>query len=53
VVYRWAKDIPLELPRTFAVPNGGVNRLRIERHRWSIETWADTGHLPPGALDDE
>jgi probable phosphoglycerate mutase len=53
VVYRWARDIPLELPRTFAIPNGGVNRVRIERRRWSIDAWADTAHLPAGALDDE
>jgi probable phosphoglycerate mutase len=53
VVYRRAKDIPLELPREFAIPNGGVNRVRIERRRWSIDAWAETAHLPEGALDDE
>jgi probable phosphoglycerate mutase len=53
VVYRWAQGIPLELPRTFAIPNGGVNRVRIERRRWSIEAWAETAHLPAGALEDE
>jgi probable phosphoglycerate mutase len=53
VVYRWAKDIPLELPREFAIPNGGVNRVRIERRRWSIDAWAETAHLPEDALDDE
>jgi probable phosphoglycerate mutase len=53
VVYRWVKDIPLEMPRTFAIPNAGVNRLRIERRRWSIDAWAETAHLRDGALDDE
>ncbi len=53
VVYRWAKDIPFELPRTFAIPNGGVNRVRIDHRRWSIDAWAETAHLPEGALDDE
>ncbi len=53
VVYRRARDIPLELPRTFAIPNGAVNRVRIGRRRWSIEAWAETDHLPDGALDDE
>jgi probable phosphoglycerate mutase len=53
VVYRWVKDLPLEMPRTFAIPNAGVNRLRIERRRWSIDAWAETTHLPEGALDDE
>ena len=53
VVYRWAKDIPLEMPRTFSVPNGGVNRVGIERRSWSIDAWAETAHLPDAALDDE
>jgi probable phosphoglycerate mutase len=53
IVYRHAKDIALEMPRTFSVPNAAVNRVRIDDRRWAIETWADTGHLPEGALDDE
>lgn len=53
VVYRWAKRIALDAPRAFAIPNGGVNRVRIERGRWSIDAWAETAHLPDGALDDE
>jgi len=53
VVYRHAKDIPFEMPRTFTVPNAAVNRLRIGGRRWHIEVWGDTGHLPGGALDDE
>jgi probable phosphoglycerate mutase len=53
VVYRHARDIPLEMPRTFSVPNAAVNRVRIGARRWHIEAWADTGHLPEEALDDE
>jgi len=53
VVYRRAHDIALELPRTFAVPNAGLSRVRIEGRRWTIEAWADVGHLPEAALDDE
>ena len=53
VVYRHAKEIPLEMPRTFSVPNAAVNRVRIDTRRWVIDDWADTGHLPEGALDDE
>jgi len=53
VVYRCAKDIPFEAPRTFAIPNGGVNRVRIAGRRWSIDVWAETAHLPAGARDDE
>jgi probable phosphoglycerate mutase len=53
VVYRRAHHIALELPRTFAVPNAALNRVRIEGRRWTIEAWADVGHLPDPALDDE
>ncbi len=53
IVYRHAKDIALEMPRTFAAPNAAVNRVRISGRRWHIDAWADTGHLPEGALDDE
>ena len=53
VVYRHARAIPLNMPRTFSVPNGGVNRLRIARGRWSIAAWAETDHLSEPALDDE
>jgi 2,3-bisphosphoglycerate-dependent phosphoglycerate mutase len=53
IVYRHAKDIALEMPRTFSVPNAAVNRLRIGARRWAIEAWADIGHLPEPALDDE
>lgn len=53
IVYRRAHGIALELPRTFAVPNAALNRVRIEGRRWTIEDWADVAHLPAGALDDE
>jgi probable phosphoglycerate mutase len=52
IVYRYACEIPLEMPRTFGIPNAGFNRVRIEGRRWTIEAWADVEHLPPGALDD-
>jgi len=53
IAYRHAKDIALEMPRTFNVPNAAVNRVRIGGRRWGIEAWGDTGHLPEPALDDE
>jgi 2,3-bisphosphoglycerate-dependent phosphoglycerate mutase len=52
IVYRRAHDIALEMPRTFAVPNAALSRARIEGRRWTIDVWADVGHLPQGALDD-
>jgi probable phosphoglycerate mutase len=53
IVYRHANAIPLEMPRTFSVPNAAVNRVAIADRRWHVEDWADTGHLPDGVLDDE
>lgn len=53
VVFRYVNAIALEMPRTFSVPNAGVNRLRIESGRWTIENWAEVDHLPGAALDDE
>jgi len=53
MVYRHAMRIGLEMPRTFGIPNAGFNRLRIEGGRWTVEAWAETAHLPEGALDDE
>jgi probable phosphoglycerate mutase len=53
IVYRHAKDIALEMPRTFSVPNAAVNRVRVDDRGWAIEVWADIGHLPEPALDDE
>jgi probable phosphoglycerate mutase len=52
IAYRHAYRIPLEMPRTFVVPNAGVSRLRIEGRRWTIEAWAETDHLGASALDD-
>jgi probable phosphoglycerate mutase len=52
IVYRRAHYIPLEMPRTFSVPNAALNRVRIDGRRWTVEAWADVEHLPAGALDD-
>jgi probable phosphoglycerate mutase len=52
LVYRRARQIPLEMPRTFGVPNAGLNRVRIEGRHWTVEAWADVDHLPAGPLDD-
>jgi probable phosphoglycerate mutase len=53
IVYRHSMAIPLEMPRTFGIPNAGVNRVRIAGDRWSVEAWGETTHLPEAALDDE
>lgn len=54
VLYREASGLPLEAPRTFAIPNGAVNHLELAGGRWAIVRWADVDHLPAPAegLDD-
>jgi probable phosphoglycerate mutase len=53
MVYRHAHRIPLELPRTYSVPNAGVNRVTVSAGNWTIERWGDVGHVSGVALDDE
>ena len=45
VVYRKARDLPLEAPRDYPIPNAGINWLSIENGKWLIEKWGDEVHL--------
>ena len=45
MIYRTARALPLAGPRQSAIPNAGLNRVRIEGDRIDILTWADTQHL--------
>jgi 2,3-bisphosphoglycerate-dependent phosphoglycerate mutase len=45
VLYRTAMGIPLDTPRTYTTPNGGVNQVRYVDGRWVIDRWADVEHL--------
>ena len=45
MVYRTARALPLSGPRQSDIPNGGLNRVRIEGDAIEILTWADTQHL--------
>lgn len=51
VVNRFARGLPLDTPRDFAIPNAGLNRLSLSGDRWQVEDWALTAHLE-GALDE-
>lgn len=51
VVNRFARGLPLDTPRDFAIPNAGLNRLSLSGERWQVEDWALTAHLE-GALDE-
>ena len=50
-LYRFVTGMPLAAARDFGIPNCGINRLTLEGERWSMECWAEVGHLE-GALDD-
>jgi 2,3-bisphosphoglycerate-dependent phosphoglycerate mutase len=45
VLYRTAMGIPLDTPRTYTTPNGGLYQLRHVDGRWVIDRWADVEHL--------
>lgn len=52
VINRFVRGNPLELPRDFLIPNAGINWIAAVDGVWRIETWGETGHLEPGALDE-
>ncbi|MET0518178.1 MAG: histidine phosphatase family protein [Burkholderiaceae bacterium] len=46
MVWREARGLPLRGPREAAIPNAGVNRLRVAADgRFEIVGWAEDGHL--------
>lgn len=45
VIYRRACGLPLDAPRSYALPNAGINWLAIAGERWSVECWGETEHL--------
>lgn len=52
IINRFVRGNPLEMPRDFLIPNAGLNWISLRDGRWQIESWAETGHLEPGALDE-
>ncbi len=50
-LYRWASALPLSTPRTWEIPNTGINEFEFEQGAWRIRRFADTDHLG-GLLDD-
>ena len=45
MIYRTARALPLGGPRQSEIPNGGLNRVRMEGDAIDIISWADTQHL--------
>lgn len=52
VINRFVRGNSLEAPRDFLIPNAGLNWISVQNGAWRIESWADTAHLAPGALDE-
>jgi len=45
MVWRQAKGLSLQGPRECAIPNAGINRLRVSAERFEILSWAEDQHL--------
>jgi len=52
IVNRFVRGNPLEMPRDFLIPNAGINWIAVVDGKWTLETWGETDHLAPGALDE-
>jgi 2,3-bisphosphoglycerate-dependent phosphoglycerate mutase len=51
-LYRAACRISLDAPRTWALPNTGINRLLFSGTGFSLVGWADVQHLDDGTRDE-
>jgi len=52
VINRFVRGNSLEMQRDFLIPNAGLNWIATVDGRWHIESWGETDHLAPGALDE-
>ena len=52
VINRFVRGNSLEMPRDFLIPNAGINWISVSDGVWQLETWGETDHLEPGALDE-
>ena len=45
--FRACTGMPLDSPRTFALPNAGINVIDCVAGRWRLVTWGEVSHLEP------
>ncbi|MFP5461130.1 MAG: histidine phosphatase family protein [Gammaproteobacteria bacterium] len=45
MVWRTARGLPLDGARSCAIPNAGINRIRVRGERIEILSWADDAHV--------
>lgn len=50
--YRAALGLPLETPRNFPVLNASINRFEVAGGALRLQSWGETTHLAPRALDE-
>lgn len=53
MLYRAATDVPLNVPRTWALPNAAINRLHWDGQRLRASDWGDTAHLDGAPACDD
>jgi len=51
-LYRAASHMALNAPRTWELPNAGINRLLYTGEGFTLVGWADTHHLEAASLDE-
>lgn len=51
-LYRAASRMALNAPRTWELPNTGINRLLYTGQGFTLVGWGDVHHLDEGALDE-
>lgn len=51
ILYRKATGRPLHSPRDFSIPNGALNRFRIDERGWHLEAWGDHPHLVKALIE--
>ncbi len=52
IINRFVRGNPLEMPRDFLIPNAGINWISTVDGVWHLDSWGETAHLEPGALDE-
>lgn len=53
MLYRAAADVPLDVPRSWALPNAAINRLHWDGQRLRASGWGDTAHLDDAPACDD
>ncbi len=52
IINRFVRGNSLEMSRDFLIPNAGINWVSTVDGQWTLESWGETAHLAPGALDE-